>query len=158
MVPFVLTRLIRDFTRGQIAWGVISALLSFRSHLSVAFRRAILRIALVTQLRAVLQLESLTSISCHSFRSLRWSCRKWSKPEGPLFKSEHEFACCKPVCWGNKCCEVTSRSLNVLSRISLESRLSSVRSQASKQVPVCVCFNAGRIVRSTNLIQYVEED
>jgi hypothetical protein len=111
---FVLSPLIRGFTRGQIVWGVISTLLSFVSHLSIAFRQTILRIVLVTQLRAVLQVVSL--VLCHSFRSLHLSCRKWSKREG-------EFVCCKPICQGNRGREDTGRSPNLLNGIGLEPRV-----------------------------------
>jgi hypothetical protein len=88
---FVLSPLCRYFRRGQIAWGVISALLSFVSHLSIAFCQTILWIILVTHLRAVLQIGSL--VLCHSFCSLHLSCRKWSKPRGALFRSENASLC-----------------------------------------------------------------
>jgi hypothetical protein len=64
---FVLSPVFRDFTRNQTVWGMISALLSFVSHLSTAFRRTILRIVLVTQLRAsVVCRYDLSSIERHT--------------------------------------------------------------------------------------------
>jgi hypothetical protein len=58
----------------------------FFSHLSIAFSRINLWIVLVTQSSAVLHAGSLAS--CHNLRSLRLSCRKLSKPESALFRSE----------------------------------------------------------------------
>jgi hypothetical protein len=61
-------------------------MLIFISHLSFAFCQVILWIVLVTQLSAVSYVGSL--VSCYNFRSLRLSCRKWTKYESALFRSE----------------------------------------------------------------------
>jgi hypothetical protein len=73
-----------DFARGQIAWGATIEFLTFVSHLSIAFRRVILRIVLVTQLIAVLHAGPL--VSCHNFRSLHLSYRRWSEPDSSLLR------------------------------------------------------------------------
>jgi len=67
-----------DFARGQITRGVTSELLILVSYLPFAFSRIILWIVLVTQLSAVLHAGC---VSCHNFRSLRLSCRKWPKSQ-----------------------------------------------------------------------------
>jgi hypothetical protein len=75
-----------DFAGGQIAWGVTSGLLIFVSHLIIVFFRVILRIVSVAQLSVVLHAGAL--LSCHNFRSLCLSYRKWSRPGSSLFSSE----------------------------------------------------------------------
>jgi hypothetical protein len=78
----------RDFTIGNIAWGVTSQFLTFVSHHSSTFLQAVFLIVFLTQLTAVLHAGS--QVSCHNFHSLHLCFNKGANPGRPwLFMPEN---------------------------------------------------------------------